>query len=250
MNEVSVNSVKSQPRLWERLQLIVGDDGREGVYNCRISDILHDYMMISRPEFAHGYSLLADNRKVTVNFVRPDASYSFTARIRECQPKSNREMMLVQLGEINRIQRRRFVRLEKIFDVGYRHLDQSWNADVDFKKEFNTGHCLNISAGGILFEAKDTFEVGQLLFLNFSACPFNNMPDFVLGVVRQSRQREDHNPACGVEFILREDLRYFFKENEEVVLPVPARIFDLKIQNELVNELFSVQLDLRRKGLL
>jgi len=250
MNESLSKSTEPQPRLWERLQLIVGDGNREGFYYCRICEINGNNMLISRPDFSHGHSLLANNRPVTVNYTRADATYSFTARIRECNPKSDREMNLIDLGNINRIQRRRFVRMEKLFNVGYKCIKQPVKGEADFDGEFRVGHCLNISAGGLLFEAKDKFELGDLVFLNFSFCPFENMPEYVMGIVRQSRERENHDPVCGVEFILREDLHYHFRESDEVTLPAAARIFDLKIQNELVNELFAEQMELRRKGLL
>lgn len=240
-------------RIWERLQIVVGDENKEGVYTCRLSDIMQDHLVISRPVFSYGRSLLANNRSVRVNFTRADAAYSFSARITEEEPKAADEMLLVELGEVRRLQRRRFVRIDKMVKVDYYCLGKPVTDKIEMDSiEFQKSYSLNISAGGLLMpvDEDDEIEVGDLLLLDFTRCGLKTLDFPLIVIVRQTREDDEKQKLVGVEFIIKEDLHLYLNRTDLTHLPNIAKQFTVNVQNELVSEMFNEQLALRQKGLI
>lgn len=237
--------------IWERLQLHTGLAGSEGVYSCRVADIHPDRLMISRPIFDYGHSLLAHNRRVDVTFTRADAAYTFTARLRESEPRSPEWMFLTELGEVNRFQRRRFVRLDISEPVGYQLLRRPLTAPVSAgAAEFRYSRSINISAGGMLLLVSDDVKAGDLLLLDFTRASIQQFPRNAVAVCRHLRPDIENSPAAGVELILSENITLHVSAGETTYLPEEATRFDLRRQNALVAELFTLQVALRQKGLL
>ncbi len=237
--------------IWERLQLLVGDEGKEGFYSCRIADITRDRLVIDRPLFERGRSLLADNRMIVVHCMRADAAYAFTARIKEAQPKSADRMYLQELGEVRRLQRRRFVRLDKVVQVKYRVLPDPLAKTIGLCiSEMDGTRSLNMSAGGMLIEVQTELAADNRLLLAFERRVLDNLPPYIVAITRHVRVLEGGPRVAGIEFILREDLPRHFTGRELELIPEAALAFDDRMQNRLVSELFAEQLVMRQKGLL
>ena len=236
--------------IWERLRLTVGEEGQEGIYSCRLSDIKQDRLTISRPHFERGHSLLADNRAVTVYCTRSDAVYAFSARIKETLPKSPDTMYLMDLGSIKRVQRRRFVRIDAMIRVNYAVLTRPLKNPVDLDKiSMTTARSINLSAGGMLIAA-DEVGVDDLLLLAIDSYSLTKLPRYLLAACRHSGKDGDKQRVAGVEFILREDLPRYLNKSEVKLIPKEALLFDDRMQNGLVSEIFNEQLVMRQKGLL
>ncbi len=251
MNVTKSKNDQAPIRVWERLQIVVGEAGKEGVYISRVLDISEDRLIISRPMFSSGRSLLSDNRVVRANFTRADASYSFSARLKEIEPKSPDEMYLLNPGEIRRIQRRRFVRLDKIVKVRYMILPRPIKKKIELKpKDFEKTVTVNISAGGLLIPVEGNLATDNLILIDFSRSGIKSISDYIIAVCRYVRVNEEKKRVAGVELILREDLALHLKPGEGAMIPKEARQFNLNIQNDLVGELFNEQLIMRQKGLL
>lgn len=238
-------------QVWERLELVVGESGKEGIYSSRVTDISKDHLTISRPDFLRGKSLLANNRTVVVSFTRADAAYSFSATINEQEPKSDREMMLTDLGKIERVQRRRFVRIEVMGKILYavvpRPLSHRLEQTAD---DFKTSFSHNISAGGILLPVSSHIRANHILSLDMRHHELSGMQEFVLVVCRHIRRDDKKRNLAGLEFILREDLDQYFTPGEIRLLPEKYTGYDLRVQNGLTQSIFAEQLILRQKGLL
>lgn len=238
-------------KLWERLGLVSGDLGEETYYSCRVADILPDRLLISRPVYERGRSLLADNRVVDVIFTRADSAYSFGARIRETEPKSEDQMWLLELGTVHRLQRRRFVRIDKSEPFQYQPLFRPVTvAPVCDQARFTPVRSLNLSAGGMLMATEQQLTASTPLLLDMSSCSIKNLPRFLAAVCRHCRTDEDQRLVAGIEFILDEDLHLYFKGAEVDLLPVEVRQFDFHMQNALVAEIFAEQILMRQKGML
>lgn len=238
-------------RIWEHLQLVTGKPGREGYYSCRVTDIKKDRLIISRPVFDYGHTLLANNRVVDVNFTRADAAYTFTARLKETAPKSPDRMFLINLGAVRRQQRRRFVRLDETIAIGYQALPQPVKEPVELEKDnFTKINTINISAGGLLFPASDAVQIGTTLLLDMASSGFRKVPRYMFAVCRQARKNEDKLWVAGAEFIVADDLYHHLRPEELSQLPEEVTMFTFRMQNELVAEIFAKQLILRKKGLL
>jgi c-di-GMP-binding flagellar brake protein YcgR len=237
--------------IWERLRLTVGDEGREGTYSCRLSDIHDDRLVISRPQYERGKTLMSDNRIVTVYSIRSDAAYAFSARLKETRPKSADEMYLLELGKIRRVQRRRFVRLDKLIRLKYLVLPRPVKKPIEPRAaEMIASQSINLSAGGLLIPVDTDMAVEDILFLALESYGLGKLPPYMLAACRHTRILENKQQVAGVEFILHEDLPRYLSRSEIPFLPEAALRFDDSMQNELVSELFAEQLVMRQKGIL
>ncbi len=237
--------------IWERLHLEVGEEGKKGVYICRIEDIADDHLIVSRPQFKNGRSLMANNRIVTVNCSRADASYSFTARVEEMQPKSSTSIYLKDLAQISRLQRRRFVRLDIYLRLKYKLLACPIDRSVALTShDMFDSYSINLSAGGLLIAVKKPIKVDRPMILLLATGKYQHLPRWMIAVCRHTLKIEGGQRAAGVEFILKENLPQYFKSSELKYLPEPLTLFDDKMQNRLVAELFAEQLLMRQKGIL
>jgi c-di-GMP-binding flagellar brake protein YcgR len=237
--------------IWERLRLKVGDDKQAGMYSCRISDIADDHLVISRPFFEGGNSLLADNRIVTAYAARADAAYSFTARIKETEPKSTDTMYLVDIGPVTRSQRRRFVRLDITVPLKYRRIPRPISDSILLvTHDMTESHSINLSAGGMMIGVSDDVKGDDFLIVALESCHFTHLPHWLLAACRYVSVRESGDRVAGIEIILREDLPRYLSNAEVQHVPDNLTLFGDKMQNSLVSELFEEQLLMRQKGLL
>lgn len=251
MSAVSVKSKDFPVQIWERLELVAGSGEREGVYSCRVSDMGQKILYVSRPVFEHGQALLANKRMILVRFTRGDAAYGFSARLCETDPKSTDTMILKNIGDIRRIQRRRFVRIEKIMNLRYFCLARPVTRKQHFGMEmFIKAKSSNISAGGLLFEIEEKVSSGAILLLDLSLSGLGSLPAKIVSIARQARTDDEKRRLVGVEFILNEDLSRHLRISELVLIPDEFKKFDSHAQNYLVSEFFAEQLVLRQKGLL
>ncbi len=251
MPRVRAETQSFEFQIWERLRVTVGSEKSEGIYTCRVSDIQKDRLIISRPQFERGNSLLADNRTVTVYSTRADAAYAFSARIKETQPKSQDVMYLLDLGPVRRVQRRRFVRLLKVIPIKHKILQRPLTRPIVLPSSGSVkSKTLDLSAGGALIEVKDEIVPESLLLLVLGPCDLKNLPPHMLAVCRHGRVNELGQRVAGLEFILQEDIRRYLSESELKQLPEALTRFDDHMQNGLVSEIFAEQLMMRKKGLL
>ena len=238
-------------QVWERLHLAIGEPGKEGIYNCRVSDLGQGMLIISRPEYQYGDSLLANNRIVSARFTRADAAYSFRARLVETEPPSDDAMLLVDLGKVERLQRRRFVRLDMVFAAEYKFLYKPIEEPIEMTgKGFHSCRSINISAGGMLIQSKTEIRTNALVLFHCSDSGLDNLPKYLVAVCRQVRRDDKGNILAGFEFILAEDMSKYLSKREIQNIPTRARSFNDKSQNALVTELFTEQLVMRQKGIL
>ncbi len=249
LTETRVN--KLQVQIWEKLQLAIGEPEKEGVYSCRVTDGTDGKIIISRPEFQYGDTLLANNRTVSVRFTRADAAYSFKAKLIESESKSPDTMYLVDLGKVERLQRRRFVRLDLVYPVVYKILTKPIEEKIQLVGEgVHKARTLNVSAGGSLIQSAFEIKVNNLLLIDYTKCTLKNLPKYVIAICRQNRKDEKQNCLAGLEFILKDDLSRHFDKDLKEHISLVAMKFDDRLQNGLVTELFTEQLILRKKGLL
>lgn len=228
-----------------------GNDDTAGMYSCRISDIADDHLVISRPYFEGGNSLLADNRIVTVYCTRADAAYSFSARIKETEPKSVDTMYLLNMGPVTRSQRRRFVRLNIDVPLKYRRIPHPVSAPVLLAThDMTDSRSIDLSAGGMLIGVSDTVKSDDLLALAMQASQFAQLPHWLLATCRHISVGSAGERMAGIELILRDDLPRYLNNTEARHIPEDLTLFDDKMQNAFASELFAEQLLMRQKGIL
>lgn len=239
-------------QVWERLRLVVGEAGQEGIYYSHVADIQDDRIAISRPVFERGCPLLSEGSLVSVSYTREDAAYAFTARLTEAKPVSPDVVWLVEQDEIKRFQRRDFVRLELNMPLKYQLLPLAIkDKPLESDDSFEITRTINLSAAGVLMPVDEKVTPQSLMLLDFSLCSLTKMPRYVISLCRQvHREQAQEGRVAGVEFILSEKLFRYLKPNELALFPDEAKRFDARRQNALVYELFTEQVMRRQKGLL
>ncbi len=233
--------------IWEKLEIVVEEKGKSGVYIARINDFDANGIVITQPEWTRGRKLMVSNTKVFVRFVKSDAMYQFPARTRPLKGKMADMLQLYDIGSIRRLQRREFVRIDYLSKMTFTVLKNLNDANQEYK--WLPSQTKNISAGGLLMQANNQIEAGNLLLLKINNYSAMGIPRFVVAICRRIIS-EGEALFAGVEFVIAEELHKYFKPEELAKLPVQVKKFDIHNQNKLVRFIFEEQIEERKKGLL
>jgi len=239
----------SQPlRVWEKIEIQIGDDLDAGRYLARVQDFLDDGIAITEPEFIAGSSLLRDEADVTVLVTRDDAAYAFRSQIRAQTGRAERRFILSRPKRVERVQRRRYVRLEMVSKVAYAVIPRSieWS-ERDKHLTWIQSQTVDLSAGGLQMRVENTIEPSTPVALAIDFFKQHGLPAMIAGLIRRVAH-QDQQLIVGVEFLTDSQLAAHFEDIAD--LPEEFRRFDSKVQNDLVTLVFRAQIDLRKKGLL
>jgi len=241
----------SQPlKLWERIELVVGEDDRAGHYHVRVEDFLNQGIIISTPEFIGGETLLRDGCRVTIVITRQDATYQSQSTIKRLSKGRNETYLLSPPRRVTRLQRRRSVRVLASDPLTYAVIDPAttWKDQAD-NAEWIKSKTIDISGHGILMTAEEDIETGDRLLLRLELFRELALPAVVVGSCARTCRERGHLWA-GVEFVASDMLPRVFSREELHCLPAPVRAFDRAARDSLVTYIFHKQIELRQKGLL
>jgi len=242
---------KAQPlRVWEKIEILVGEGADIGKYVSRIEDFINNGILITQPEFVDGRTLLREGVSVTVRVTRDDAAYQFNSTIKQFSAHNQKYLILTPPKNIQRVQRRLFVRVDMSDRVIYSNLapvlSNHKNAENLKWQETNS---LDISGGGMLIRLQDEVKVKDLLLLKIGYFIKSDLPEYVVALCKRTCKK--NNKLCaGLEFIRSDQLDRYLKRKQQKVLPSAIRDFDYIVQDKLVNLIFHKQIELRQKGLL
>ncbi|MDD3731727.1 MAG: flagellar brake domain-containing protein [candidate division Zixibacteria bacterium] len=242
---------RSQPlRIWEKIEIIVGEGSEIGKYVSRVEDFINNGIVITQPVFVEGHTLLREGTEVNVRITRDDATYQFVSIIKQISSHNKRFLILTPPKNIQRVQRRMFVRVDLSDNVAYANLAPvNANPDLADKLNWQKSNSLDISGGGILLHIKDDVKIKDLLMMEINFFKECGLPRIILGSCKRICKR--NNISCaGLEFVRSDQLDRYLSRNLQQVLPSSIRDFDYKAQDKLVNMIFHKQIELRQKGLL
>lgn len=234
--------------LWEKIELVSEEDPKGAVYDSRIEDITSEGIVISIPVFGGGDGrLLTSHSRVYVRFKRPDAMYQFSAGMKMIKNELGRKILLQDLGRLERVQRREFVRISCRLRLEYAVLTgDNWDEDsLDWK----SSETVDISAGGFLMRIDETVQPKDHLLLNVDRAHRMGLPRLVVALCCRVT-RVDSNHMAGVAFIKSEDFAKHFSAGQIERIPEPAREFDTTAQNKMVKFVFNEQVQNRQTGKL
>jgi len=237
----------SEPlRLWERIEIIVGEDDQKGLYLARIEDFIDDGIVISNPQFRSGGTLLRDGCEVVVLVVKEDAVYQFYSLLFKRDNEGSPIFILTMPRDIQRIQRRQFVRIDMVDKVEIANLGaqkilppQTWHKTVS----------INVSGGGMLIKSLEDLAPPDILLVKTELFLTLNIEQPVAAICRRSFYK-DQDHYSGIEFIRGDDMEHHFYTEEMNSLPETVFRFDHIAQNHLVTYVFQRQIELRKKGLI
>lgn len=249
MQQVMLRS--GQPlKIWDQLEIIVGDGEQAGKYRARIEDFINGGIVITSPEYVEGNTLLRQDIDVTVNVCREDAVYQFNSQIKQRTSPQTKYLILTPPRNVRRVQRRLFVRIEVIERVDYAIINPTleWQ-DYEDRATWHVSKTVDVSGGGLLLKVEDEVSIKDLMFLKVGFFASLSLPEVVVGLCRRTFVRnEDH--LAGVEIVVASRLERFFKREEMRRLPRSVHEFDGKAQDRLVNYVFNKQIEMRNKGVL
>lgn len=247
--ELEIPRLSEPLKLWERLEIVVGDDRDGGRYVSRIEDFLDDRILIDQPEFLTGGILLTDNCDVSVLITREDAVYRFHSTLARDDSKDHLSYYITKPTTVQRLQRRMFFRVDILTKVDYSMMSASdrRSGAVEFgdSKLVST---INVSGGGMLMNTACDMSPDDLLLLKVQLFAELKLPKTVLGICRRVVTEKDRTIA-GVEFILAEQLKLHMTKNQVASLPKSVALFDRLTQNRLVTSIFQKQVEMRGRGM-
>jgi c-di-GMP-binding flagellar brake protein YcgR len=242
-------SLPTPLKLWEKIELIVGDTMDNGRYSARIEDITPTTIYISDPEFIGGTIRLREGVTAAVYITRDDASYRFTSPIRHVTKDRIQLIALDAPKEVFRVQRRQYVRIQCNERVSLMRLDEPTADPRVTKRPWRDTVAINLSGGGTCVRVDEQWNIGERIVLRFPLFKAIGICSTLVAKCCRCFSADGHVYA-GVEFVRRNDLSRVFSDAEVKLLPEGYDGFDHHEQNRLVNYVFQQQIELRKKGLL
>lgn len=244
----------NQPiQIWERIELVIGEGPESGLFSCRVEDFIGSGIVISKPEFVEGHSLLRENADVLVLLTRDDAVYQFRSKITTIKKEESRQFLLSLPTSVKRVQRRQHVRIDVCEKMSFAHIRPNLAHDdlMDRITWYDTV-TINISAGGLLIDVME--DEGKnveddILLLRIPFFDDVSLPGMVVGKCCRWFKVE-RKLKCGLEFVLAKDLHRYLSNDELDRLPSSVRQFSVRGQSRLADYIFKQQIHLRNKGLL
>ncbi len=244
--QLTLPQIPEPLRLWEKIEIVIGEGDSRGVYLTRIEGFADDSIIISNPEFQQGHTLLRDNCEVVVLVIKEDAVYQFYSHIHHIEENDKRAYTLTLPTEIRRVQRRQFVRIDLSSNTRYANLG---SRDFSRNLVWHQSTCENLSGGGMLLRSDDNLEPPDILLVKADVFSKLQLPQPIAAICRRSLLKDKHQFA-GIEFIRSDSLAHYLYASELANLPSTVLEFDHAAQNRLVTFVFQQQIELRKKGLI
>lgn len=244
--QLALTQISEPLKLWEKLEIVVAEGDDQGPYLAHIEDFMTDGIVISNPVFKEGRTLLKDNCEVVVLVIKEDAVYQFYSLLYKMDIGGKTLFILTLPREIQRVQRREFVRVEVIHDVSFANLGAK---NVEQEITWHDTVSINFSGGGLALKTAEDIEPPNTVLLKIPVFSKLNIAQPVVGICRRTFYVED-NHYTGVELIRSDNLPHYFYTEELKRLPKSVNEFDHAAQNRVVNYVFQQQIELRKKGLI
>ncbi len=234
--------------LWERVVLTLQREGQRADFLTRIEDIRKDCFRLEMPIRQNGSLHLQKGDVVDVTFNRKDASYSFKASILDLFEGETKSMNIQKITDTDRVQRRKYVRLDISGEMTYKVVETSTSGDEGLSSE-KDGTILNLSAGGVLFEVAKKIKVDSILIVGF-VLKENQALNNILAIVKRCEGSKADGYLVGAEFLTKNNIAQYGLNKLQDFLPPGSGTFDENLQKLIVQFIYDQQVELRKKGLL
>jgi len=155
---------------------------------------------------------------------------------------------LSQLGDVERLQRRDYVRVSVKLNLKYCVIKDEGIFHEDNYRFWYESQTSDISAGGMLLHVEENIITNDIIMIRVPSYELMGIPRIITAVCcRVIRLNEDN--FAGIQFITREKARSFFSRKELGLLPPQILSFDSLTQNRMVNYIFGEQIRQRQKEL-
>lgn len=213
--------VEPKLKINQKIDLIVEQGPYQGSYLSKVAEINEDNIKVTSPYLKGELIPLRINLPLHIFITGENAAYAIKSKVigREREPVAL--LTLKYPGEVERIQRREFFRMETMRKIRYRLLDADKNPSGDFKES----RTCDISGGGVKMIVDKDFPGEGLLELYLDLPGLEDFP--IYGEIVNIYNLPD-GTAAGIKFV---ELDHHTRE-------------------EIIAWLFEYQRKLRQKGLL
>ena len=139
--------------------------------------------------------------------------------------------------KISKENKRRYVRLEISSPVSLRNLKDNIGLIPDSKLYNMEGYILNISAGGVLVEIKETVAEEDFVLMKFTLQDVETISN-VLGIVKRTDVESDYTLA-GIEFVSKDLLMDRLSQAELELLESKVSNFHDSVQKTLAEYFYK-----------
>lgn len=207
-----------------RLEIEVDDDEFGGRYFSRVMDINSKELRIMAVA-VQGVSIqLRVNTPIYISYVGERAMYGFRSIVKQRFHDVLAGYIVELPKDVDRIQRREYVRLEVQTSFRYRIFAEPGDSQPA-PRPFEKSYIVDISGGGVRFFSEEVITVGTVLEMRLGIEGIER--DIVVGRVVRCRERVEGGYEIGVSF--------------EAVSPAT--------QDQIISWIFNKQRELRKKGL-
>lgn len=200
------------------IQIVVHEGEYKGRYKTKIEEIGQKIISIGIPVLDSQFIPLRVGTPMEVVFADDISAYSFSTIILKRYDIPIPTLIIAYPEIINKLQRRRFVRVQAVSAVKYRIME---NETVSQEKQ---GFMHDISGGGMLIQTKEAIPAQALLMLELVLC---SIPLKLTAVVIRCQKEDDKTFLVSMEFC---DITE-------------------KIRDKIISLVFEIQRKMRKKGL-
>ncbi|HMA60052.1 MAG TPA: PilZ domain-containing protein [Halanaerobiales bacterium] len=208
----------------QNIEVVISEGPYQGSYNSKVSDLLEEKIKVMAIYKREELIPLRKGVEVQLLYEGDSAFYSLTTEILGREKYPIPTLILKRTNEVNRIQRRRYFRLQVNKKIKYKSLK-----DIEDEKkeaEFKKTTAVDLSGGGLLMVLRDDLNLKEKLVLNLN---IENLDKLVKGrIVRIKHNQDGYSKTAGIEFIEMER----------------------KDRDKIISFLFNYQRKLRRRGMI
>jgi c-di-GMP-binding flagellar brake protein YcgR len=208
----------------QNIELVVKEGQFEGSYNSKVADITDDQIWIMSIYKREELIPLRKGVKVEVLYEGDTAFYSLSTEITG-RKKEPLPLLSIKVNDnIERIQRRRFFRVQINKQIKYISLKEQ--LDKETQPKFKETTVIDLSGGGLLMVLKDDLKINDRLMFKLD---IDELDKLIEGkIVRIKYNKDGYSKTAGIEFV---DL-------------------DRKDRDTIISYLFNYQRKLRRRGMI
>lgn len=203
------------------VEIVVLEGEYTGRYRTRVEDVGQRFISIGVPVVEGQFIPLREGAILQITLADAISAYTFSTSIIKRITFPIPTFLIEFPNKINKVQRRKFVRVAAIRPLKYQIMESE-----GFFCEDKKGFVIDLSGGGMLFKAKERIPEKTILLLK-AAIGENDME--ITGIVNRANKEEDKD-----SFIVAAE----FYEMPE------------KVRDKIVGYVFNLQREMRRKGLV
>ncbi|MFW6030231.1 MAG: flagellar brake protein [Halanaerobiales bacterium] len=213
-----------QLKINDKIDIQVDSGPYQGKYLSKVAEIDSNIIKVTSPFVKGEVVPIRIGQVLKLYFTGDTAAFNFPAKVLDRQLDPIALLILEQIEEVKRIQRREYFRLEAKKEVNYRIIEDPLNIDED-DANLKKSETLDISGGGIKLLVDDDFPREGFIELLIDIPGIEKTP--IYGKVVNNYNLADAR-AVGVRFI---DIGH-------------------AVQEKIISWLFEYQRQLRKRGLL